>query len=123
MGNVLTTFESFLKESSNYQDLKSFMDEMLFSFFSAEDVFHDEELDKGDSLASSIAKYTHGIVLDVVGGFGFRKETLLVDPETLSNETGKTVEEVRKKVNEVFNKHQSKINKRVKNGSYYFTYK
>jgi hypothetical protein len=97
-------FDNFLNESAGYDDLKDFFHDLLEKFdLKAED--------------------TSAILLDVTGGFGFIKETVVVDIVKLAEETASSEGDITSKVNKVFSDHKDKINKRPIRSGFAFTYK
>jgi hypothetical protein len=70
------------------------------------------------------AKDTRGILLDVVGGFGFKQETIVVDSAVLAKEVEKTEEVVDGYLDDVYRKHKAFIRKRLlRDGSISYTYR
>jgi hypothetical protein len=90
---------------SNFSDLKVFFDEMMKTFM----------LDPKD---------TRAILLDVVGGFGFKQENIVVDTTELAKELEKDEEIVNGYIDVLSQKHKDKIRKRIlRDGRISFTYK
>jgi hypothetical protein len=116
-------YESFLTESSKpsqgFLDLKIFMKDLLEAFFTVDDVFYDEELDKDKSLFSVMASFSKGILLDTTSR---SKEYVTVYPDRLSQETGKAPIEIRRIIRDVLSKH-SEISQNMRGNIYNFTYK
>jgi hypothetical protein len=70
------------------------------------------------------AEDTRGILLDVVGGFGFKQETIVVDTTVLAKELDKSEEVVNGYLDDVYKKHKGTIKRRIlRDGSFSFTYK
>jgi hypothetical protein len=109
----ILTFEEFLNESSinegSYTDLENFMKDLV------------DACKKHNKFELNGSQ---GILLDTVGGFGFRKETLVVSTSKLGSELKEDEKFAKDLVAKVFASHKSKINKSyTRDGSYAFTYK
>lgn len=65
---------------------------------------------------------TRAILMDVTGGFGFKKPTIVVNVTALQKETGTSENEIKKKIRNVFAKYDN-INKRgsVESGRVFFS--
>src|SRR3972149_5199468 len=83
-------WEEFNEGVSEFKNLQIFMNDLLKAF-------------------NTTAEESSGILLDVVGGFGWKKETVWVDLGTLAEESKMPIGEVMKKVNAIFNVHKDKI--------------
>jgi hypothetical protein len=90
---------------SNFSDLQAFFKELLSTY----------ELEPRE---------TRAILLDVVGGVGFKKETVVVDTTELSKEISKDEEIVNSYLDTLHTKHKDKIRKSIlRDGRISFTYR
>jgi hypothetical protein len=109
----LQTFEEFLNENLNegkFQDLQNFLNELVSLV---------QKNKKDFSIENN-----RGILLDVVGGFGFTQETVVIDIEVLAKELGTPEKFVEEMVIGTFKKYKTVLRKgTTKFGSLYFTYK
>jgi hypothetical protein len=109
----LQTFEEFLNENLNegkFQDLQNFLNELVSLI---------QKNKKDFSLENN-----RGILLDVVGGFGFKQETIVIDTAVLAKELGTPEKFVEEMVSDTFKKYKTMLRKgTTKFGSYAVTYK
>ncbi len=102
-------YEEFLNEG-NFQDLQNFLDELI-------------SLVQKNKKDFSLEKNS-GIQLDVVGGFGFKQETVVIELEALAKELGTPEKFVEEMVLDTFSKHKSFLRKgTTKFGDLFVTYK
>ena len=109
----LITFEEFLNESlneSSFKDLQSFLNNVVYLV---------QKNKKDFSLENN-----RGILLDVVGGFGFKQETVVIDMAVLAKELGTPEKFIEEMISDTFKKYKTVLRKgTTKFGSLYFTYK
>ena len=103
------TYEEFLNEAT-FKDLQSFLDDVVTLV---------QKNKKDFSLEN-----TRGIQLDVVGGFGFKQETVVIDASVIAKELGIPEKFIEELVSDTFKKYKTVLKKgTIKFGSLYVTYK
>jgi hypothetical protein len=109
----LHTFEAFLTENLNegkFQDLQNFLNELVSLV---------QKNKKDFSLENN-----RGILLDAVGGFGFKQETVVIELNTLAKELGTPEKFIEEMVLDTFNKYKSVLRKgTTRDGGLFVTYK
>jgi len=109
----IPTSESFLNENLNegkFQDLQNFLNELVALV---------QKNKKDFSLENN-----RGIVLDAVGGFGFKQETVVIKLNTLAKELGTPEKFIEEMVLDTFNKYKSVLRKgTTRDGGLFVTYK
>lgn len=107
--NAIIMNESSVNEGS-YADLESFLNEVV-------------SLVQKNKKDFSLEK-NRSILLDVVGGFGFKNETVIIDVILLAKDMGVPENFTKELVNGTFNKYKNVLRKGyTRAGQYYFTYK
>ncbi|MFY7935759.1 MAG: hypothetical protein ACOVOQ_00165 [Flavobacterium sp.] len=102
-------YEEFLNEGK-FQDLQNFLDELI-------------SLVQKNKKDFSLEKNS-GIQLDVVGGFGFNQETVVIELEALAKELGTSEKFVEEMVLDTFSKYKSFLRKGItRSGGLFVTYK
>jgi hypothetical protein len=107
--NAIIMNESALNEGS-YADLEKFLNEIVSLV---------QKNKKDYSLETN-----RSIMLDVVGGFGFKNETVVINVALLAKDMGTPEDFAKNLVNGTFKKYNSVLRKGyTRSGDYYFTYK
>ena len=109
MKNYVPNFEEFLNEAT-FKDLQSFLDDVVTLV---------QKNKKDFSLEN-----TRGIQLDVVGEFGFKQETVVIDASVIAKELGIPEKFIEELISDTFKKYKTVLKKgTTKFGSLYITYK